>query len=499
MDSDVKVLPEIEDEVDVVKAIYGEDAVRLLRGRDPNTVALEVSLHPRVEQGAALVSATVSLSLPAGYPCTAEPQVSVERSRGLSDSSLAKLLQAAKVAVASHGLAEDGCVCQLLAEMSEALDAANDESECNICLSPCGGASDGSVVHAPCHHVYHAGCLSRWAAIKAAEAQAAAGDAMRSAVAQRDALLRDVAEAEVKVQEMALQAVKAKDLLANCTRLRDASRRLHCGAGDDEDDEELPNLADEDGQVPSLIEFEARLMSAKGALKGILTDERRSQARRVDVDRQLGVLEDDLAATAAGVGSAGLPCPVCREPIDCSLHPPLNSGSVAGPLEGSLGASVDSLPKELREYTRTLQRQHAGLLARRAVAELSEEQPILPVEHAGSSSSQSAAPVGSTPLPRSTRGESSLGSTAFFAAPARSQGRKGKGRGNPVHEATEGVGSWDESGWSGGWTIGWSGGAGWTEASWGSGTASASSGAATTLAQDDGSGSAGGRWRRHKA
>ncbi|CAK0877202.1 unnamed protein product, partial [Prorocentrum cordatum] len=122
------VPPELEEEAEVVRAIYGEDAVRASAG-GAGLLSLEVDLQPRVEQGAALVSVCLRVDLPEGYPSAARPRVALERSRGLSDAGAASLLRAAERAAEEHGCQEFGCVSQLLAEVSEALDLANDACE----------------------------------------------------------------------------------------------------------------------------------------------------------------------------------------------------------------------------------------------------------------------------------------------------------------------------------------------------------------------------------
>lgn len=349
------------EEAEVVRAIYGEDAVRICADSETAAARVEVDLHPRVEEGAALVWATLALRLPPGYPGSAAPQASVERSRGLGDSAVSSLLAAARAAIAVHGLAEDGCVCQILAEVSEALDAANDESECNICLFPCGGRGGGTPVHLVCDHVYHAACLGRWAAIKAAEAEVAAGDSMRSTRAQRDALARDSAEAAARVVETGARVTEVRDEVAVRTARRDAARgRLRLEDPGAEDSDGLEAL-DEDADNPEFQALDARqqlevlderLTSAKAALKQAQADERRAQSRCAELERLLQSLEVELSAHAADVAATGLPCPVCRTPIDRAL---LQADALQGATHengsgpGSTGASVASLPPSLRE------------------------------------------------------------------------------------------------------------------------------------------------------
>lgn len=103
------------------QAIYGDEAVELRASQ------LLVTLTPRVGCGVALVSATMAVALPVDYP-RRSPAVAVERSRGLSDRGLSALHTAALTALEAYEGEE--CLCQVMAEVNEALDLINDESEC---------------------------------------------------------------------------------------------------------------------------------------------------------------------------------------------------------------------------------------------------------------------------------------------------------------------------------------------------------------------------------
>eukprot|EP00913_Durusdinium_trenchii_P017325 g16293.t1 len=250
-------------EVELLKAIYGDEAVELR-----NDLVL-VSLQPRVGQGTALVSATFALHLPDNYP-TMKPGVTIEKSRGLTDAGLSALNSAAKSALETYGSSEEGCLCQA-----------------------CGNVTDQSVVYAPCDHVYHAKCLGHWAALKKSEALQAVESSTSSVRSQRDALAREVAELEAM-----------------------------------------------------------------------------AESRRSEVTGRLHVLEDELHATAGDVDAAGLPCPVCRAPIQWDLLPPWAT-STEMPKEATV-APVGALPPELLKQVRQLQKQHQSILQRRQAKEALE-------------------------------------------------------------------------------------------------------------------------------
>merc|ERR1719189_2533786 len=146
------VPPEIEEELETVRAIYGEEAVRVLdapplASATGDLLHFQVDLQPRVAQGTALVSLCLQVALPAGYPAAAAPRFTVERSRGIADAGVRAVLDAAGKAAEEYGLQEDGCISLILAEVSDALDTANDASECSICLAPCGSSES---VHTAC-------------------------------------------------------------------------------------------------------------------------------------------------------------------------------------------------------------------------------------------------------------------------------------------------------------------------------------------------------------
>ncbi|CAK9115333.1 unnamed protein product [Durusdinium trenchii] len=343
--------PEASEEVELLKAIYGDEAVELR-----NDLVL-VSLQPRVGQGTALVSATFALHLPDNYP-TMKPGVTIEKSRGLTDAGLSALNSAAKSALETYGSSEEGCLCQVMAELNEALDLANDESECLICLQACGNVTDQSVVYAPCDHVYHAKCLGHWAALKKSEALQAVESSTSSVRSQRDALAREVAELEAMVVELQEEGCRLEELVAELMSKRECQRKML------EEGEEIEDPGEDE---PSLDD---QLAMAKDDLKSTGSKRRKAESRRSEVTGRLHVLEDELHATAGDVDAAGLPCPVCRAPIQWDLLPPWAT-STEMPKEATV-APVGALPPELLKQVRQLQKQHQSILQRRQAKEALE-------------------------------------------------------------------------------------------------------------------------------
>lgn len=353
-------LPEaVESEVELVKAIYGDEAVDV--NLDREAVVL-VDLQPRVGQGTALVSATVALRLPDGYPGQAMPEVCVERSRGLTDSGLASLLSAAKAFLQSNGLAEEGCLCPLLEEVSEALDQANDESECLICLQVCGSVTDASVVHAPCDHIFHAACLGRWAELKISEAREAAADKTQSIRSQRDSLSRELAELSCTTTDLAEEVVRLEELVAKLSARKEALRKAledDLEVEDEEVDEEEPPLEDQ-------------LAAAKSELKSTQAKKRRADLKHSDISEQYSTIEQELREST-DVESGGLPCPVCRAVIPSKRLPKCRSAPTSGAGQETR-SSVGALPADLLRQVRKLQEQHTAILARRRQKEEAEAQ-----------------------------------------------------------------------------------------------------------------------------
>lgn len=356
--------------MEVLRAIYGEEAVGTTTGPEGITLRLLVDLRPRVEQGAALVSVCFAVDLPAGYPAAAAPRVSVERSRGLGDAGIRALLAAAERAADAHGCQDFGCVSQVLAEVSEALDETNDACECNICLASCG--KDEPAVHTLCGHVYHSTCIGRWATLRAAEAEAAAAEAARSLQAEREALQREVAEAECRGAELAAWLEDTRTRLAECTKNVSAfqarAQRRANGEEEEEDDDsalrlELGANAEEEDEVLTEEEIWRRLQERARALRAEAqraeAEERRARGRLAEQRRRLAALAEELAGRAARRRAAALPCPVCREPIEHGLLPT----APALATETSDGdASVKALPQALKAQVREVQKQQAAIL-----------------------------------------------------------------------------------------------------------------------------------------
>mmetsp|Transcript_537 Transcript_537/g.1651 ORF Transcript_537/g.1651 Transcript_537/m.1651 type:complete len:572 (+) Transcript_537:94-1809(+) len=413
------VPPEFEEELEVLQAIYGEEAVRAAGGPQGTALRLLVDLRPRVEQGAALVSVCVAVDLPVGYPAAAVPRVSVERSRGLSDAGIKVLLTAAERAAGEHGCQDFGCISHVLADVCEALDETNDACECNICLALCG--KDEAAVHTSCEHVFHATCIGRWATMKAQEAEAAAVEATSSLRAEREALQREVAEGEHREAELIARAEDARTRLAECTRIASAAQaRAQRRADEEEDDEPLLELeaACEEEEAEEILtpeeqlrRFQERAREARAESQRVRAEERHTKGRLAEQRRLLTVLEEELAGRAARRHAAALPCPVCREPIERSLLP---VAPVLEAMSSGSSASVEALPDALRKQVREVQKRQSAILA-------SRRQHALVAEEEESEPGPSEAGAGPGPVPSGAGAVTTQGGAMSSSAPTRTQ------------------------------------------------------------------------------
>lgn len=465
---------ELEEEVGVLQAIYGDECVRVEGAVPPGVARLYVDLQPRVEQGTALVSVTLRVDLPAGYPIDATPQTSVERSRGLGDAASAALLAAAARAVEENGLQEDGCVSQLLDEVSEALDNANEETECVICLMPC---RPGEATFRPlCDHVCHAACIGHWAALKAADAEREASEASRSTVNARDAFERDLAEAGARIAE-ALESLEDAQQRVSRRRRRVevAKAQLQKGYGSQNEADVMEPLSDqgeEEAEPPTVEQLTELLRQAQSKLKSAELGERKARGRSADIASKLEQVQSALDKQRDGLASACLPCPVCREPIERQMLPDASSlSAVVSQPASKANTSIAALPKDVQESVRRQQRCNAERLARQkryaATFESQEAQdvPILLGEGAAEAVSESSAmpPPLASSAPQSSRGSADVDAVRSDRL---KRGGPKRNAEPPKHheEGTAKGGGSKGSGWSG--RSGWGTGSGWSGAWW---------------------------------
>eukprot|EP00927_Polykrikos_kofoidii_P003655 TRINITY_DN11474_c0_g3_i1.p1 TRINITY_DN11474_c0_g3~~TRINITY_DN11474_c0_g3_i1.p1 ORF type:complete len:510 (-),score=100.81 TRINITY_DN11474_c0_g3_i1:129-1658(-) len=359
--------PELAEEIEVVRAIYGDEDVTV--EERPASAAsllpfrLAVDLRPRVEQAAALVSLTLVFQFPVGYPGVGLPTVAVERSRGLGDAALARVLAAAATSLKVHGGDEGGCISVVLAEVSESLDLANDESECSICLAACGDCG-AEVVRAVCDHVFHGACLGRWVSLQDSEAEAAAIEVTQSIRAERDALSRDLAEAEVRFAELtSLEDTARNEVEKSSHRVNTAQAKHRKEIDEDEDDDDV-----DDVPLQVLVK---ELAVAKSSYQKMKAEVRKAQNRLIDLQKRYQTLDDKLASQNAERAFASLPCPVCRVPIERGLFISAlekfreSKSDGGGNSDSAMDSRVDALSAATREHVRRMQKQHAVILARR--------------------------------------------------------------------------------------------------------------------------------------
>eukprot|EP00929_Paragymnodinium_shiwhaense_P090483 TRINITY_DN50677_c1_g2_i1.p1 TRINITY_DN50677_c1_g2~~TRINITY_DN50677_c1_g2_i1.p1 ORF type:complete len:533 (+),score=131.97 TRINITY_DN50677_c1_g2_i1:89-1687(+) len=475
---------EIEEEIDVLRAIYGDDAVitdEASGGKTADLVAsFLVRLTPRVEQGGARSSVEFSVKLPVGYPSSAAPLIGVERSRGLSDAAIGSILAAVRKAIEEFGLQDIGCISEVLSEASDALDAANDESECNICLAPCG--SDQSVTTTRCDHVFHSSCLARWLTLKAAEAEEQASEKSASSRAERDAVQAQLAEAAVALGEAGERLERCRrrqEMVSQCaahmrTKAEGREDAVDAGVAADALIEELQlhtfNMYGAP-EPPSLEHVQEQVRKAKADEKSAVSEEKRAVSRKADVEKRLQTLQQQLAVEKAKREAASLPCPVCLSPIEAALLPAALSSQELGKAEqadeksASRGTSLAELPAAVREHARKVQESQNEILARRAAKQAEEE--ALEKERQENAQVTAAAVEAVAPAD-DARGGDSGGSTQTSNNPETSrQSRAGKAnQGREKNSDRHGAGaaswkngqSWDQSadsGWGNGWDADW--------------------------------------------
>jgi len=221
--------------------------------------------------------------------------------------------------------------------------------------------------------VYHAACIGRWDVLKALEAERQALESTGSVRAEQEALKREIADGQARGAQLVADLADCQSRLAAAqvaqARVREAQ------ASEEEEDSAL--LASELGILPNGNEemeellrleellqlFSQRVQQAKGELQHLKLEDRKTQGRLAQQRCRLKVLEDELAADAAKRSAAGLPCPVCRAPIERALLPsPLVAQS---PHDSEAAASVNELPDSLRKHVREEQRRQQAILAAR--------------------------------------------------------------------------------------------------------------------------------------
>ena len=166
----VSCIPDMDEELEALQSVY--DTLTVSHSDDGRPV-LTLACTPR-SAAASFVSATVEITLPAGYPATARPSFRVVLSSGLSDQGAAITRQTHE----SLRAAEPGepVLFQLIDAVFDVLDAAN-QGECLICADGLSARAlvddaDGAGLLTRCRHTFHAKCLVHWAGIVLAKAPA---------------------------------------------------------------------------------------------------------------------------------------------------------------------------------------------------------------------------------------------------------------------------------------------------------------------------------------
>eukprot|EP00439_Symbiodinium_sp_Y106_P075311 s658_g14.t2 len=274
-------LPEaLQEELEILRAIYGDETVRLLKekriqddGEEP-ICCLEVVLEPMSEEGFQLVWVTLLVTVPKGYPLTATPKIEVDKSRGIGDAATGAMMDAAKKGIEHHGLQEQGCLGPILSEVKDALGKT--VSECSICMDEC---DPGSAIFVACNCVFHRHCIEEWRALKDEEKRKKADAATESIKSQRDALEKQCEEADSQVEEQDKQVAYAQLQVDRAASVvEQAMKKAQAAANDDEPEPSEPENGEEeegdesDSSVePDVIDYrnEARWGAPEVSLGGL--------------------------------------------------------------------------------------------------------------------------------------------------------------------------------------------------------------------------------------
>ncbi|CAE7760359.1 unnamed protein product [Symbiodinium sp. CCMP2456] len=274
-------LPEaLQEELEILRAIYGDETVRLLKdkriqddGEEP-ICCLEVDLEPMSEEGFQLVWVTLLVTVPKGYPLSATPKIEVDKSRGIGDAATGAMMDAAKKGIEHHGLQEQGCLGPILSEVKDALGKT--VSECSICMDEC---DPGSAIFVACNCVFHRRCIEEWRALKDEEKRKKADAATESIKSQRDALEKQCEEADSQVEEQDKQVAYAQLQVDRAASVvEQAMKKAQAAANDDEPEPSEPENGEEeegdesDSSVePDVIDYrnEARWGAPEVSLGGL--------------------------------------------------------------------------------------------------------------------------------------------------------------------------------------------------------------------------------------
>jgi len=152
---------EVEEELDAVVAVYGDDVVGIERIGDGGARVVTIRINPDVAGHEALIHASllVRISIPDTYPAAGRAEVVIESMAGVADEDGVGLDES--LAAKSKELEGEQSLFELLQACK---DFANDHNvpadDCCICMCPFD--DDEPYVKAKCSHSFHSECLSRW-------------------------------------------------------------------------------------------------------------------------------------------------------------------------------------------------------------------------------------------------------------------------------------------------------------------------------------------------
>ena len=471
-------------ELETLASMFNEDELSIDSCTTPGRVAVGIMLQPQTggkdAASASFVAATLTLALQRdGYP---EPgytvDITLSRTRGLSDAnqtSLLKLLHSSVAELSEEGI---GCIWTLVDAAREFLSERNVPGECPICLDEVDGSE---CFRAPCYHCFHRSCVGEWwrrkalqivrsAPAAAADGGAEGGISGRSATrpppsAQSSAIggwhpsRIDVEEAAAELQQLEsnLRALdrrcteatasldRARVERTRCEKERDVEAAVQARKTQAPLDADLLRAAALDAAVVAAVDNARDCAAASRTAASDAKDGRWAVEKlRASVD----ALADGWRAVVSGAVRCPIACPVCNSEIPFVELASFAVSAASAPREDTSGAAAAAVSNEVRVVASRIRVQQSELAAPRtaslraaaAAAAAAEAEgggggSAAAAEGGGESAAAAAASASTTappapavlPIPAASAGAAAAATLAALAAkPQRRRGRRGQ-------------------------------------------------------------------------
>jgi hypothetical protein len=340
----------LADEIEALSSIYDDELD--VRHQEDGAVIITIVCEPQVD--VCFVAATLKMTLPVGYPEEAAPAIDIPLSPGLDEMERRSVLSTLlKVAEEQPG---EPVVFQLIEAAKEALESANNLSECQVCRcllaemppvkiattlsSPC----TSPIVKTACRHNFHSACLARWWSKKVGMclvAQQQQGGETEEAGREREAIAKKGlfeqalvdAKAEAEAAEGLLGGLKVKLAEAEQASLgADANSRSGATRAD------ARRLEAEEAQLRSEVRLAEDRVAASNS--GVERAQTKLEAALIALSSARAVASESVKLNGSKV-VATIPCPNCRAKLQLP-HMPFNSAAFVEKVQFEAAAELES-------------------------------------------------------------------------------------------------------------------------------------------------------------